>query len=76
MSHDIRTPMNAILGMAAVAEGYLEDKAKVADCLSTVSYTHLDLHKVNNLTVHGFQQCMEGEIIPITGKKLCMKVTV
>lgn len=35
-----------------------------------------DLHKVNNLTVHGFQQCMEGEIIPITGKKLCMKVTV
>ncbi len=36
MSHDIRTPMNAILGMAAVVEGYLEDKAKVADCLSKI----------------------------------------
>ena len=33
MSHDIRTPMNAILGMAAVAEHNLDNRGKVKDCL-------------------------------------------
>lgn len=33
MSHDIRTPMNAILGMAAVAEHNLDNRDKVKDCL-------------------------------------------
>jgi len=43
MSHDIRTPMNAIIGMTAIAERYLDDKEHVADCLSkiTVSSKHL-----------------------------------
>ncbi|MBD5470190.1 MAG: response regulator [Lachnospiraceae bacterium] len=43
MSHDIRTPMNAIIGMTAIAEKYLDDKERVADCLNkiTVSSKHL-----------------------------------
>ena len=36
MSHDIRTPMNAILGMTAIAERQLDDRAKLADCLEKI----------------------------------------
>lgn len=43
MSHDIRTPMNAIIGMTAIAGTHLEDRDRVADCLNkiTVSAGHL-----------------------------------
>ena len=33
MSHDIRTPMNAIVGMTKLAEIHIEDREKVKDCL-------------------------------------------
>ena len=33
MSHDIRTPMNAIVGMTASAGAHIEDTQKVRDCL-------------------------------------------
>ena len=43
MSHDIRTPMNAIIGMTTIAESHLDDKERVLDCLNkiTVSSKHL-----------------------------------
>ena len=43
MSHDIRTPMNAIVGMVNIAYSNLDDKKKVADCLDkiTLSSEHL-----------------------------------
>lgn len=43
MSHDIRTPMNAIIGMTTIAEGHLDDEERVEDCLNkiTVSSKHL-----------------------------------
>ncbi|MBC8569485.1 response regulator [Zongyangia hominis] len=43
MSHDIRTPMNAIVGMTAIAATHLDDQEKMMDCLSkiTVSSKHL-----------------------------------
>jgi len=43
MSHDIRTPMNGIIGMTAIAAAHLDDKERVADCLSkiTVASKHL-----------------------------------
>lgn len=43
MSHDIRTPMNAILGMTSVAAMHIDDKERVLDALSkiTVSGKHL-----------------------------------
>lgn len=36
MSHDIRTPMNAILGMTTIAQNQLNNREKVADCLSKI----------------------------------------
>ncbi|WP_206429442.1 response regulator [Clostridium transplantifaecale] len=43
MSHDIRTPMNAIIGMTAIAGMNLNNPEKVKDCLCKVSVasTHL-----------------------------------
>ncbi|MCM1227374.1 MAG: response regulator [Clostridium sp.] len=43
MSHDIRTPMNAIIGLTAIAGTHIDDKERLTDCLSkiTVSSKHL-----------------------------------
>lgn len=37
MSHDIRTPMNAIIGMTAIADTYLDDPERVRDCLEKIA---------------------------------------
>lgn len=37
MSHDIRTPMNAIIGMSAIAEKQVHDPKKVAQCLQKIN---------------------------------------
>ena len=39
MSHDIRTPMNAILGMAAIAKQYSMNPEKVTNCMEKISYS-------------------------------------
>ena len=43
MSHDIRTPMNAIVGMTMIANSNIDDRQKVSDCLGkiTVSSNYL-----------------------------------
>lgn len=43
MSHDIRTPMNAIIGLTAIAASHIDEKERVADCLKkiTASGKHL-----------------------------------
>ncbi len=43
MSHDIRTPLNAILGMTSIAHEHLDDRDRVEDCLQkiTISGKHL-----------------------------------
>ena len=37
MSHDIRTPMNAIVGFSSMAKSHIDDKERVMDCLDKVS---------------------------------------
>lgn len=50
MSHDIRTPMNAIIGFATIAAGHLDNRDQVADCLGKVlsSSNHL-LSLINDI---------------------------
>lgn len=50
MSHDIRTPMNAIIGMSEIAKSEIEDKEEALKCLDTVlaSAQHL-MALMNNI---------------------------
>ncbi len=50
MSHDMRTPMNAIMGMTALAEKHIDEKVRVADALSKIEVAsgHL-LSLINNV---------------------------
>ncbi len=50
MSHDIRTPMNAIMGFAALAQAHSEDQTQVQDYLDKISTssTHL-LNLINDI---------------------------
>ncbi len=36
MSHDIRTPMNAIMGMTSIGLSHIDEKARVQDCLDKI----------------------------------------
>ena len=58
MSHDIRTPMNAITGMTEIACAHIEDKERVRDCLQKIRLSShhllglindvLDMSKIEN----------------------------
>lgn len=48
MSHDIRTPMNAIMGMTALAEAHLDDREKVENCLQKISLSSRHLLSLIN----------------------------
>lgn len=64
MSHDIRTPMNAIVGMTEIAGAHLQDPEKVRDCLRKISISSqhllglindvLDMSKIESgkMTLH------------------------
>lgn len=50
MSHDIRTPLNSILGMSAIAHEHIDDKERVDDCLKKIDYAgHHLLEIINNV---------------------------
>ncbi len=50
MSHDIRTPMNAIMGMTAIAASHMDDQERVRECLRKInlSSSHL-LSLINDI---------------------------
>lgn len=37
MSHDIRTPMNAIIGLTAIAGTHMDDRERISDCLAKIT---------------------------------------
>ncbi len=43
MSHDIRTPMNAIVGMTVIATDHIDDKERVLDCLNKITISSRQL---------------------------------
>lgn len=48
MSHDIRTPMNAIVGMTAIAGANINDRNRVLDCLSKINHSSKHLLSLIN----------------------------
>ena len=48
MSHDIRTPMNAIMGMTALAAAHLDQRERVEDCLRKISLSSRHLLSLIN----------------------------
>ena len=48
MSHDIRTPMNAIVGMTAIATAHLSDRERVMECLKKISLSSKHLLSLIN----------------------------
>lgn len=50
MSHDIRTPMNGIMGMTTLAAAHIDDPKRVEDCLQKINFSsrHL-LNLINDI---------------------------
>ena len=48
MSHDIRTPMNAIMGMTSIAQSHIDEKARVKDCLEKIRTASVHLMSLVN----------------------------
>lgn len=48
MSHDIRTPMNAIIGYTVMARKYIDSKDKVTDCLDKIDVSGQQLLSLVN----------------------------
>ena len=48
MSHDIRTPMNGIIGMTQIAAEHMEDRHRVEDCLGKIRSSSTNLLSLGN----------------------------
>jgi two-component system sensor histidine kinase/response regulator len=48
MSHDIRTPMNAIVGMTAIASAHVEEHERVMECLKKINLSSKHLLSLIN----------------------------
>ena len=48
MSHDIRTPMNGIIGMTQIASEHIEDRERVEDCLRKIMTSSTSLLSLVN----------------------------
>lgn len=48
MSHDIRTPMNAVIGFADMAKKYIDNKEKVLECIDKVEMSGKHMLRIIN----------------------------
>jgi signal transduction histidine kinase/CheY-like chemotaxis protein len=78
MSHDIRTPMNAIIGLTTIASRYTNDPEKITECLDkiTIASNHLltlindilDISKIEsgkitlNPTAFSLKECINSQL--------------
>ena len=62
MSHDIRTPMNAICGLVEIGLKHIDDKQKVRDCLLKVQDASKNLQNLAN-DVLDLAQIEKGELL-------------
>lgn len=74
MSHDIRTPMNVIVGMTAIATAHIDDKEQVQNCLKkiTLSGKHL-LGLIND--VLDMSKIESGKMI-LTAERISLREVV
>ncbi len=68
MSHDIRTPMNAIIGMTAIARNHIGDQAYVDECLKKVQISSDYLLDIINNVLD--MSRIESGRIPITAEPM------
>lgn len=61
MSHDLRTPINGIVGMTAIAAAHLEDTNRIRDCLGKISESTAHLLNLIN-EVLDMSQVENGKI--------------
>ena len=92
MSHDIRTPLNGIIGMTAIAQASLEERHKVEDCLNKISFSSkhllglindiLDMSKIEsgkmtlNYENFSMEQLVDGIMEIIRPQALAKKQTL
>jgi len=62
MSHDLRTPMNAILGFATIAKKNMMDKSKIEECIDKIAISGNYLLKLIN-DVLDMAQIENGKVI-------------
>lgn len=61
MSHDIRTPMNAIIGMTAIAASHMDDPGQVKECLEKIDFSSRYLLQLIN-EILDMSQIEKGKI--------------
>lgn len=65
MSHDIRTPMNVIMGLVSIAQNHLGDPDRVRDSLEKIQTTGRNLQQlVNDVLDNGQTESGEFKIRP------------
>lgn len=62
MSHDIRTPINAIMGMSAIAQNNINDTDKVKSCIASIDESSKYLLKLIN-NVLDMSQIEMGKVV-------------
>ncbi|WP_419037504.1 ATP-binding protein [Phascolarctobacterium faecium] len=62
MSHDIRTPMNAIIGMTTIARQNIENKVKTLDCLNKIGSSSVHLLELIN-SILSMSKIESGKVI-------------
>ncbi|MGN0317508.1 MAG: response regulator [Lachnospira sp.] len=67
LAHDVRTPLNAVLGFTELAKKYIDDKDKVKEYLDKIMVSGKALLSICNLQIDSLS---EGELAEATHEKL------